>query len=469
MRSRLPLSTDALCTKYANENAHTEHVTALALQLFDRTRSWLKLPAADRPLLEAAGRLHDVGYKIDPVRHAHVSTQIVARDGLKGFDETSRSRVAEIMSLHSGKWDARAVSRRARQLGAYLRVADGLDYSHVQDAAIVSVCRTRHKVLVSVRCTAFPYNVVRANQKADLWRSVQPLSIEFVSSPAQVVGAVRPHDPTVEATRRLIWIQYKTILINVAGAIEGKSSQPLHDIRVAIRRLRLLLRVFRKSLPQTSIDRAFSELGESLGPARDMDVWVDFLQRPVVQRETAGDRRSKRFLDRQLEFKRQQIALVRRHLTGHRFASLCVMTGRYLRIELPRLVKTSPPERGLKRFAQKKLAKELRRVRRRGHLRHSTSPQKLHELRIALRRARYLCEFFVPVLGQCAARLTQRLREVERPLGRIHDIDMALARIRRQQPVPPRSLLAFLDKRRQKQLDSLGRSWHGLARAMRRE
>src|SRR5580700_8007475 len=67
------LSLDELCAAYHNEDVHTEHVTALALRLFDRTRAWLDLPMSGRQLLDAAARLHDVGYSIDPVHHMHAS------------------------------------------------------------------------------------------------------------------------------------------------------------------------------------------------------------------------------------------------------------------------------------------------------------------------------------------------------------------------------------------------------------
>jgi CHAD domain-containing protein len=338
------------------------------------------------------------------------------------------------------------VPRRIKRLGAILRVADGLDYSHVQDATITGIRRRTGKVRVCVRCAAFPHNVARANEKADLWRAVMPVGIEFVAT-GKPAGIIQPTTPVTEAARRLISVQWKTILINVPGAIAGTSSEPLHDIRVAIRRLRLLLRVFRKVLPPAikQIDRALSQLGKPLGPARDMDVWIDFLQQ--------RDGRWKKFLARQLALRDRQLPVVRRQLTGRRFASLRLMMGRFLRIEFPHTT-----ERGLKRFAQKKLARELRRVRHRAHLRHSTSPAKLHELRIALRRARYLGEFFTPVLGRDVAKLTNRLRELERPLGRIHDIDAALERIRRQRPVAPAPLLALLEQRRQKHLRQLSRA-----------
>ena len=75
------LTIDELCAAYDNEDVHTEHVTGLALQLFDHTHAALGLPASGRRVLEAAARLHDVGYSLDPMHHMQASAQIVARPG----------------------------------------------------------------------------------------------------------------------------------------------------------------------------------------------------------------------------------------------------------------------------------------------------------------------------------------------------------------------------------------------------
>src|SRR5262245_58653619 len=97
------LSVEELCAKYDNEGVHTEYVTALALRLFDLTRVRLELSSSDRALLEAAARLHDVGYSVNQRRHPDVSAEIVLREGLKGFRDAQRAYIAAAIPLHSGK------------------------------------------------------------------------------------------------------------------------------------------------------------------------------------------------------------------------------------------------------------------------------------------------------------------------------------------------------------------------------
>jgi len=458
------LSIDELCATYHNEDVHTEHVTALALQLFDRTRAWLGLPVSGRRLLNAAGRLHDVGYSVDPIHHVQTSVQLVLEDGIKGFRKSERDQIIQIMFRHSGKANAIGAPKRLLQLAAFLRIGDGLDYSHAQTARIVGVHRARQTISVTVRSDAFPQCLLRADRKADLWRAVFPYDIRFIAAPV----TRQDHNPlvhanmhVVEAARRLLWIQFKTIGANLDGAVKGETSQPLHDVRVAIRRMRSLLRVFRKHLPKEprqEIENLLAEISKEIGPVRDLDVWVDLLQSSPIQSSMARSRLFPAYLRHHQQRRQLVHATVRRCFRGPHFASQRLKINRLLREELPRLAKTEP-HGSLPKLAATQFGKALRRALKCGRFRHSTSPKKLHELRIALRKARYLAGFFVPVLGPDATRLVKRLRRVERVLARIHDVDMAMQHLAHEGPLPPRALAIYLRQQREQNLARVDKLW----------
>ena len=458
------VNTEQLCGRYQNENAHTEQVTRLALALFDAAHRWLDMPAEDCKLLEVASRLHDVAYRVDPVHHVERSAEIALREGLPGLSDNERACVAAIMLLHAGKWKNHAAEPRAMRLGAFLRVADGLDWGHVQDAEIVSAKKLRKSIRVGVRSNWFAGNLARADQKADLWRAVFPLDIRFVLAKSrQPRPMVEPRLHPLEAARRLLSVQYKTILADVNGAIAGDDPEHLHRIRVAIRRLRSLLRTFRKYLPDTGpIDEMLRELGDILGPARDLDVWVAFLRGEEITTVMQGNRRWRAFLQHHEQVRRLQLSTVRRELRGARFNALRRRMAKLLRAQVPVLVLTAPTMT-LKEFAVKKFLKEVRRVRDLGELRHSASPDKLHRLRCALRRARYLGEFFGPVLGSNAGKLTRRLHQAERPLAKVHDLDVGFSLIQRSGPAAPRLFSALLHTRREEQLQNVETAWRRLA------
>ena len=461
------LSVAELCAAYDNEDLHTEHVTAHALRLFDHTRVALGLPASVRRLLEAASRLHDVGYSFDPVHHVQAGAEIVLEEGIRGFSGPECEQVTEIMVRHSGKANASGAPARLVQLAAFLRIGDGLDYSHAQTAKIVGIRRARRTIVVTVRSDAFPQCLARADQKADLWRAVFPYGIQFVAAPATKAGPeplVRANMPMIEAARRLLWIQFKTILVNLDAAVAGETSEPIHDVRVAMRRMRTLLRVFRKSLPdqpRQEIEELLAEISEEIGPVRDLDEWVDLLQSPRIRSITARSRLFPAYVRHHQQRRQLAYATVRRCLRGRHFASQRLKINRLLREELPRLAKTKPPG-SLEKFAARQLDKALRRALKRERLRRSTSPKKLHDLRISLRKARYLAEFFGPVLGASTPKLTKRLHQVERVLGRIHDVDMGMVHLTREGPLPPRAITVHLEQQREQNLRKLDKVWRRL-------
>ncbi len=469
-------SIEDFCRKYRNEDIHTEHVTALALRLFDETRERFAWTTRDRAVLEAAALLHDIAYSVNPRRHRERGAEIVLREGLQGFSDEDRAVVASVMLFHAGDWrltrtlppvDRLPDPGRAARLGALLRIADGLDFGHLQDASIVRVQHLKHGVRVIVRSPHFPYNLERAGQKADLWRAMFPEQIQLAAAPrtkAPPAALIGPDLHALEAARRLLSRQFKIVVLNVNGALKGESGRPLHDIRVAIRRLRTVLRAFRGPLRDTSakqINRAFGQLNNALGQARDLDVWMEFLTKGDVRRDLARSPRWRGFIQHQQEHRLLELATVCRHLGGPAFAALRARAGRLLRIQLPRAI-TTGPEGSLKKLARRALRKDLRRALKLAGLRDSESPDDLHRLRIALRKARYLGEFFSPVLGPPVDKLTRRIHAVERSLGKIHDIDVGLARIAHEGPSPPRRLAEHLGERRTAFQARLKKDWRRL-------
>lgn len=476
--SQSRLTVAALGAKYGNEDAHANHVTALALQLFDATCGLIGVPAGDRPLLEAACRLHDVGFGVNPRRHAKIGREIVLQEGLIGFTRTQREDIAAAIDLHSAGLTSSEVrsftgkqpkARRALRLVAYLRIADGLDYGHLQDATIVAVRKNRRTIRAGVRCSLFSGSIAVARRKADVWRVVFPLDIRLIraarktSRPEPLVG---PGLHVCEAARRLLFLHFRALLTDVDGALEAKDSEALHGVRVAIRRLRAVLRVFRKPLATTSaarVDCDLQKLNLALSEARDLDVLIDYLANEALQGRLERHPHWAKFISHQGELRRLQQATVRRHLRGSAYAALLSRIGRLLRVDLPRILPTVPSG-SLAAFGRRALLKSLRRALKLAELRHSHSTTDLHQLRIALRRVRHLGGFFDGVLGPPADVVIKRVHAVERALGRIRDVDLALSRIQREGPTPPRLLIGELVARRLATEVELADAWRRLAK-----
>jgi CHAD domain-containing protein len=465
------LALEELCAKFEVETAHAYHVAALALKLFDATHGLCGVPAEDRVPLEAACLLHDVGFARDPRRHAEVGARLVRREKIAGLGEAQLALVATLIRLHASGLrldQVRLSGQRAAErprilyLAALLRMADALDSCHLQDAVIASVRATKRHIRVGVRCAHCPASVDAARRQAGLWHGAFPVGLDF----RLLRGGPRPPlvGPAVllpEAIRRLLFLHFRTMTINVEGALAANSDEALHDMRIAIRRMRTVLKAFRGALAGTAAERIggdLQQLNRTLGIARDLDVWIGFFSRESVSSQFTGHRLWAGFVSHQLELRRLQQTTVRRQLHGARFNALRARITRFLRLELPRLAAASP-EVAIPGPARQAVRKSLRRAMELGHLRRSRSPEKLHRLRIALRRVRYLGGFFGPALGRPVRKLARRSHALERVLGEMRDADLALARIRQEGPTPPRLLMRQLDRLRQADSATVENAW----------
>jgi CHAD domain-containing protein len=251
----------------------------------------------------------------------------------------------------------------------------------------------------------------------------------------------------------------------VNGALDGTASEALHKARVGIRRMRVVLRAFRKPLKGTSavrIDHDLQRLNAILGSVRDLDVWIDLLMGKTLQQQLSTHPHGLRYIDHQVALRKLQQATVRRHLGGASFSALQSRIGRLLRIEIPRLLLDAPGG-SLGHYSRRVLAKNLGQALDLGEFRHSHSLEKLHRLRIALRRVRFLGTAFADILGPSVGALVKRIHEVEGALGLLRDTDLAFARIQREGPSPPRMLVLRLAHRRKKAVGELAAAWQRLA------
>ena len=118
-----------LAVQYESDLVHTEHVTELALQMFESlVDGGLIVPRPDeRELLWAAAMLHDVGMVISYDDHHKHSRYLIESAELPGFDPRERALIAQITRYHR---------KGAPKLGAIEALAgDG-------DAALLERCAT---------------------------------------------------------------------------------------------------------------------------------------------------------------------------------------------------------------------------------------------------------------------------------------------------------------------------------------
>ena len=153
----------ALRARYDEEPGHSDHVAALAAQIFDGLLSWHKLGPRSRELLQSAALLHDIGWSQSPDGKGHhkLSARLIQDHAWKNLTPEEVPIVAQIARYHRkappepdhAEFYALKVAaqKSVMILGGILRIADGLDRTHTGKVARVEASATKEAILVRVQ------------------------------------------------------------------------------------------------------------------------------------------------------------------------------------------------------------------------------------------------------------------------------------------------------------------------------
>jgi CHAD domain-containing protein len=198
----------------------------------------------------------------------------------------------------------------------------------------------------------------------------------------------------------------------------------VHDMRVAVRRLRSILRTARPMLRRQWVDSLRSELdwlAQWLGAVRDLDVFVTYIESESRKLGHDASRAEKLLPPLQAERERAREQL-RAALGEPRYYRL--LDAIEAAAEGPRVRRSDVP-------VEKLAKKEFRRFRTRATRISAMGDHDLHKLRIHAKRARYAAELAEPARARTAARFIKSAKEVQDILGEHQDAVVAGERVRR--------------------------------------
>ncbi|MEW6563499.1 MAG: CHAD domain-containing protein [Pseudomonadota bacterium] len=253
---------------------------------------------------------------------------------------------------------------------------------------------------------------------------------------------------------------------NMPGLMQGDNPEFLHQVRVALRRLRVVLSIadqWKRDRDLSDLRAAFRTLSKALGAARDWDVlvgeWLPKLiaQYPVQANETqmllehAEKRRKKAFVDAS--------ALLLSAET-HR---LLLKLGAWIN----RCADRDDEHEPIRAFGRKVLKMHYRRLNEAGACLPDGQDVELHSLRIECKKMRYSIELMSKMTNQKAAlRTVGALEALQGALGDYNDLIRAqglLAELGRGKQAAAcrtvRTLLAALEEESKANLPSLWRQW----------
>jgi CHAD domain-containing protein len=236
--------------------------------------------------------------------------------------------------------------------------------------------------------------------------------------------------PAALAVCTILTRLFDTALANVPGTIRDIDTEFLHDLRIAVRRTRSVLKLAGSVLPAGLADRyrpEFKWLGDLTTPTRDLDVYLlgyGAMAAKLVAATEPELRPFHEYLSRQRVASQRQLA---RGLRSARFSQLASRWPHDLRE-----VADSPGRRATGKFAAGRITSAHQRVLRSGATIDATSPpQALHDLRKRCKELRYLLEVFASLHDPAEQwRAVNELKALQDCLGEFQDTEVQQAELR---------------------------------------
>jgi len=225
--------------------------------------------------------------------------------------------------------------------------------------------------------------------------------------------------------------QFEKFLAREPGTRIGEDSEELHDMRVASRRMRAAMQVFKAALPVRSkkLRDELKWIAGVLGEVRDLDVQLEKLE-AWVSEAAPDDREPLGELREVLEERRTKARKsMLRTLDSRRYTSFVEAYSAFLRRGPAR--RSTYARRSVVEVGPELITKRYRKFRKAGDVIQKDSPaEEYHELRKRGKRLRYALEFHSKIYGKPTAELTKALKTLQDVLGDHQDAEVAVAHLR---------------------------------------
>ena len=243
---------------------------------------------------------------------------------------------------------------------------------------------------------------------------------------------LRPSDPMIVFAYACLRHQFEELEARRPSGSEPPDPENVHQMRIAARRLRVALKMFRRMLPDEAgerFNREFQWFARSLGELRDLDVQAENFR---AYQQTVG-------AEQLQELGGYELHLRRARAEARESLSAVFAAPRYAKLvaSFATLLEGAPTPAAQRRWRSYKIADGLKKILRKSQRRvlklgrkigSDTPAERLHRLRIRAKRLRYEFEFFrdiYPSLDK-AVKATKHLQDV---LGEHQDACTAAARL----------------------------------------
>lgn len=231
--------------------------------------------------------------------------------------------------------------------------------------------------------------------------------------------------------RRAIAASVKRLLDNESGVLAGRGVEPVHQARVAVRRLRSDLRTFRELVDARWSGKLRQELrwlGGELGAVRDYDVFLSRLRAAAKRSGAAGDPNIAALIAAARDARSASRAHMVEALRSSRYSRLrsrLELAARSPRLTLAARLNASQAFPKIVKRRKKKIKEAA------DGLPARPSFAALHRIRILSKRLRYAAEAIEGAAGEQAASLAKSAERLQDVLGELNDAVTACGLLRR--------------------------------------
>ncbi|AKB26648.1 hypothetical protein MSMTP_3179 [Methanosarcina sp. MTP4] len=486
-------TSESLFERYSADEAKAKRVRDAALTLFDGLSPYHGLGPEEKELLALAALMEDIGISTSREEKARMGKEILLSHPLKGLQLRSLRMLALITELQDPGVSEKNLGQALK--GSHIRLPPGLQNKALVLAAFVRIADLLETQASPVRPgrirqleDALEIELIgtdaekagkKAAKRSELWEylfgtklwftpteeSYEPQTEEEKEGAKEKVGekveekrekaekereaakekkkgkaskkfTVKPGDSMGEVAHRIFSYQFGQMRSHEKGTLKGEDIEELHDMRVAVRRMRAASKVFKTYLDSRQLGPHMKGLRRTLGAmgdVRDLDVFREKAEE-YLETLPEGHEHDLEPLFAVLEEEREKARkTMLAYLNSEKYARFKKEFSEFLEVPgagelptsnkkhdaLPHRVKDVLPSVIYARFSDIGAYSEWVEG-------PYVSVERLHRLRIAAKGLRYTFEFFEDVLGDNAKIMIKDLKGLQNHLGDLHDAVVAI-------------------------------------------
>jgi CHAD domain-containing protein len=491
---------ESLLEYYGIDKSKAQKRKEYAITLFDELSVFHGLGQEERRLLGLAAFLKDIGNSIFPEESANISREILLTHSIKGlqlYETLMLALITELQDLCTNEKSLTStfkdfhtklppeLQNKSLMLAAIMSIANIFEYSKTRpgktqqlentlEIEIIGTItekttkkfETRSKLWKSLSGSKILFSQVSEEekiQKEEEFETKIP-EIEIQAEEEKKIGkksaekgkketvrekkldknkfklrreiTVKPTDSMALLACRILSYQFSFMLSHEEGTIKGEEIEELHDMRVAVRRMRAAAKVFETYLDSEELEPYLKELKRtlsSLGEVRDLDVFHEKAEKylKTLPPEHEHD------LDPLFTVLSEEREKARKEMFDY------LKSEKYQTFKKDFSDALASPETFILPATNRNHDALPHRVREvlpsilYARLANLTaysewvegpyfSVERLHRLRIVAKGMRYTLEFFESVLGKDTETLIKELKTFQDLLGNLHDAVIAV-------------------------------------------